>query len=122
MEASRVYNCAASALIEAFFFRHPKDTAPTPDEDCPICLENLRKDGSIGCCGTYAKQLLCGHFVHVSCQIDYNSNYSECSVCRKDLNKKYFFDLRGQKSIRFVRRACHESKTERIPFLFGKEN
>ena len=68
-------------MIEAFIFNKV-------DENCPICQDKLSEDSCYGCkCSPYASRLICGHYAHVSCQIDYNPDVSRCSVCRKNLFK-----------------------------------
>lgn len=77
-------NCMLSTRIEAVLFVKT-DRNEIPNEDCPICLEPLREHSKIGCCGTYAKKLKCGHFVHVSCHINNNPDLIRCSICRTEL-------------------------------------
>lgn len=68
-------------MIEAFIFNKV-------DENCPICQDKLSEDSCYGCkCSPYASRLICEHYAHVSCQIDYNPDVSRCSVCRKNLFK-----------------------------------
>ena len=79
------YNCFQSTMIEAFIFDKVDEL---PDENCPICQDKLSENSSYGCkCSPYAKRLICGHYVHVSCQIDYNPDAGRCSVCRTNLFK-----------------------------------
>jgi hypothetical protein len=88
--SQRKYNCFQSTIIEAFIF---EDCNELPDENCPICQDKLSQDSSYGCaCSPYARRLICGHYAHVSCQIDYNPNVNKCSICRVDL-----FKLRDEK-------------------------
>jgi hypothetical protein len=76
--------CMLSTRIEAeLFVKTNKEEIP--GEPCPICLEPLKENSKIGCCGTYAKKLKCGHFVHVSCHINKNPDLRQCSVCRAEL-------------------------------------
>lgn len=79
-------HCLLSTHIEAQLFIHdvPNKTE-IPDEVCPICLESLLTNNPASCCGGYTKQLHCGHYVHVSCQINKNTDLIRCSLCRKQL-------------------------------------
>ena len=85
-------HCLLSTRIEAELFIHgvPNKTE-IPDEACPICLESLRTNSSASCCGGYAKQLHCGHYVHVSCQINNNTDLIRCSLCRKQLTNTILY-------------------------------
>lgn len=77
-------HCALSARIESVLFATPVPARfEIPDEACPICLCPLRETSTASCCGGYARKLKCGHFVHVSCQIDRNPDMLRCSVCRQ---------------------------------------
>jgi hypothetical protein len=81
-------DCILSSKIESHLFRPFLDEKQlgfdTPKEDCPICLESLSTAAKLGnpCCGTYARMLYCGHWVHVSCQINRNKDRTRCSICR----------------------------------------
>lgn len=83
---SQIHSCTISTFVEAIIFTHDKITIP--DEDCPICIVPLKEKSPYGCqCGSYAKRLTCGHWVHVSCQIDRNPDRSNCPICRADVYK-----------------------------------
>lgn len=85
--------CLLSTRIESELFSKPEGnvldmlkTENIPDEECPICLEPLRSTQTNTCCGGYARKLKCGnHFVHVSCQINKNTDLLKCPVCRTQL-------------------------------------
>lgn len=85
-QPTRLHNCGRSLGIECLIFSFV-EIKDIPDEPCPICYGRLREPGDYGCCGTYAGKLLCGHFVHVGCHIDYNPKFRYCSVCKADLLK-----------------------------------
>lgn len=81
--------CTLASSLERIIFRYRDITSEIPDdiknENCPICIGKLgEKPLFKHCCGGYAKQLRkCGHWVHVSCQIDNNKlNRHTCSICR----------------------------------------
>lgn len=76
-------NCLLSTRIESELFAGIDNNIP--DEDCPICLVNLKQYAPSACCGGYARKLNCGHYVHVSCQIDKNHDLIHCSLCRTKL-------------------------------------
>lgn len=79
----KLHNCLKSTLIESMIF---KKTDNFPDQDCPICCEKLIADSpNNNCCCPYVKELRCGHYVHVACQIDYNPDFRRCPICRTDL-------------------------------------
>lgn len=100
-----IHDCTVSALIEQHIFKaydygcqwhhEPKAIYDTikklvPHDECPICLEKLEDKGKYGHCGTYSEPLIkCGHWMHVSCQIDQNPNRHKCPICRVRLFNKH---------------------------------
>ena len=85
-------NCLLSTRIESAIFSHKDgdmmdilNPNNVPDEECPICLEPLKIPSHDCCCGNYARKLNCGHFVHVTCQINKNPDFIRCSLCRTQL-------------------------------------
>ncbi len=51
-------------------------TADVPDEDCSICLENLKE--------TQSCKLRCNHYFHYNCiMTNFNSN-NKCPICRTE--------------------------------------
>lgn len=80
-------NCLLSTRIEREIFsnKNPLEYMDDiPNDDCPICLESLKIRANV-CCGGYARSLKCGHYVHVSCQINHNPDLRQCPICRAEL-------------------------------------
>ena len=77
-------DCLLSLRIETLLFEINENEIII-DEDCPICLIPLKKNPENSCCCGYARKLKCGHYAHVSCQINKNPDFIRCSLCRKIL-------------------------------------
>lgn len=85
-------DCLISTWIEAQLFdAKPIDPNDIPDENCPLCLHPLRLETPNTCCGSYSKPLKCGHYTHVSCQINKNQDLNKCSVCQKQLSDNHLY-------------------------------
>lgn len=110
-------NCQVSMIIELHLFALSQK--PIPKEYCPICLNSLTHAAPKGCCGTYARPLKkCGHFVHVTCQVDRNPNILQCPVCQILVaDHKVYYECLNEKllsvlPLHYRRNFIHNELTE----------
>ena len=78
-------DCFYSSRLELNIFSIASvDKNKIPDSECPICLDSLNETSKNSCCSGYARRLKnCGHYVHVSCQLNKNPDLRRCPVCRE---------------------------------------
>ena len=115
----QIHNCLLSTMVEIVLFgknNSINNKDKVPDDDCSICLEKLTKPSSSGCCGTYSRQLLCGHWVHVSCMIDRNPDRHRCPLCRKELVDKKWLDskIEGCQSYDQFLKQLYQKEVEKL--------
>jgi len=90
-------DCLLSTRIEIELFDSNRNNIP--NDDCPICLIPLKENAYLSCCGGYAKKLKCGHYVHVSCQINKNTDLIRCPICRQQLTNVVLYYKINQSKI-----------------------
>lgn len=78
------HDCVQLKFLEEILFVSEEDEIEENFEEdniCPICYKPLGELADDACCGTYVKQLECGHNVHVVCQLEKTHDILRCHTC-----------------------------------------